>query len=65
MSRKIGNGENTSFWSDPWLDGVVLRSRFWCMFELSVDPNVFVADMRRSGWKVDEVGWRWKSRLYT
>ncbi|GKE07735.1 hypothetical protein Tco_1411286 [Tanacetum coccineum] len=25
MRKKIGNGENTSFWNDPWLDDRVLK----------------------------------------
>jgi len=46
------NGENSYFWSDSWLNGGVLRDRFSCLFKLSVDPNVTVADMRRLGWEV-------------
>jgi len=48
VGRRIGNGQNTSFWSDPWLEGVVLRDRFMRLFELSVDPDVSVATMRRN-----------------
>jgi hypothetical protein len=44
---RIVSDENTSFWSDPWLEGGVLRDRFRRLFELSVDPNVFMAVMRR------------------
>jgi hypothetical protein len=64
VGRRIGNGENTSFWSDPWLEGGVLRDRFRRLFEPSVDPDVSVAAMRRDGWEVDKVGWRWRRRLF-
>jgi hypothetical protein len=53
VGRRIGNGENTSFWSDHWLEGWVLRDRFRCLFELSLDPDVSVLVMRRDGWEVD------------
>jgi len=47
-----------------WLDSGVLRDRFSHLFELSVDPRVIVADMRRLGWEVDGDGWRWRTRLF-
>lgn len=28
MSNKIGNGHNTLFWCQPWLDGVILKDSF-------------------------------------
>jgi len=49
VSRRIGSGETTSFWSDPWLEGGLLQYQFRRLFELSVDPNVFAA--------CDEEGW--------
>lgn len=47
MSRIIGNGENTSFWCDPWLEGGCLRSRLSLMFNLYVASNVTFAETRR------------------
>ena len=51
-----GNGENTSFWSDPWLEGGVLWDRFRHLFKLSVDHNVYVVAMKMDGWEVNRVG---------
>lgn len=56
--------QNTSFWSDSWLEGGMLWDRFRRLFELSVNPDVSVTAMRRDSWKVDGVGWRWRRRLF-
>lgn len=50
--RRIGNCENTSFWSDPWLENGVLQDRFRRLFKLTVDPNVSVAAMKMDAWVV-------------
>lgn len=41
----------------------MLRSRFQRLFELSLDHNVFVADMRKESWGFNGVGWRWRRSL--
>lgn len=38
------------------IDGGLLWFRFHRLFELSVDPHVSVADMKRDGWEVDGDG---------
>lgn len=30
--KVIGNGEKTSFWNDPWVEGGLLRSRYHRLF---------------------------------
>jgi len=47
-----------------WSDGGVLRDRFLRLFELSVDPNVIVVDMRKLGWEVGGDRQRWRMRLF-
>ncbi|MCI63124.1 cysteine-rich receptor-like protein kinase, partial [Trifolium medium] len=34
--RRIGNGEETLFWTDSWLGGVPLSVRYRCLFDLSL-----------------------------
>ncbi|MCI43747.1 putative non-LTR retroelement reverse transcriptase related protein, partial [Trifolium medium] len=50
IERKVGNGESTSFWKDAWLDGEYLKSHFGRLFDLCLNKDVSVADMRRLGW---------------
>jgi hypothetical protein len=49
VSFEVGNGENTSFWCDPWLDGGVMGSRVSRLFDLCVDSSVTITEMRRLG----------------
>jgi hypothetical protein len=39
------DGKNTSFWSDPWIDGVTLQHHFVRPFELAAEKEISVADM--------------------
>lgn len=34
LVRRAGNGENTSFWTNPWLEGSPMCSRFSRLFKL-------------------------------
>ncbi|GKA60744.1 RNA-directed DNA polymerase, eukaryota [Tanacetum coccineum] len=43
MRKKIGNGHNTSFWNDPWLDGEILKSSFHRAFALETCKSISVA----------------------
>ncbi|GJS24794.1 RNA-directed DNA polymerase, eukaryota [Tanacetum coccineum] len=43
MRKKIGNGHNTSFWNDPWLDGEILKSSFHRAFTLETCKSISVA----------------------
>ncbi|XP_071713579.1 uncharacterized protein [Rutidosis leptorrhynchoides] len=44
MCVKIGNGTSTSFWFDPWLEGLPLATRFPRLFSLEVLKDVMVSD---------------------
>lgn len=37
LVKVVGNGEGTSFWSEPWVAGGLLRSRFPRLYNLSTD----------------------------
>lgn len=35
ISRKVGDGNSTLFWVDPWLDGMPLKDCFQRFYELT------------------------------
>ncbi|GJW65188.1 hypothetical protein Tco_0117072 [Tanacetum coccineum] len=43
MQRKLGNGEHTRFWEDPWKGGVPLKILFPRIFSLEMDKSISVA----------------------
>lgn len=65
LYRRVGNGENTSFWNDRWMsDGSRLRDRFSRLFSLEVNKKCSVAERLR--WVKDRlVGqWDWRRCLF-
>ncbi|GKA50366.1 RNA-directed DNA polymerase, eukaryota [Tanacetum coccineum] len=42
VSKKIGNGENTSFWDDKWLDDEALKSLFPRLYALEACNSISV-----------------------
>jgi hypothetical protein len=45
FSRKVSNGEQTTFLRDKWLGDELLNIKFCRLFELSFDKNISVANM--------------------
>ncbi|GKD46079.1 RNA-directed DNA polymerase, eukaryota [Tanacetum coccineum] len=43
-SKRVGNGNNTSFWLDIWKGDLTLRDNFPRMYALELDKQIFVAD---------------------
>ncbi|GKA17132.1 hypothetical protein Tco_0696969 [Tanacetum coccineum] len=43
VSKKIGNGENTSFWDDKWLDDEAFKSLFTRLYALETCKSIRVA----------------------
>ncbi|GAU42457.1 hypothetical protein TSUD_235260 [Trifolium subterraneum] len=64
FERKVGNSEITYFWKDKWLAGESLKSKFGRLFDLCLNEDVSVADMRRLGWGPGGNGWAWCRRLF-
>jgi hypothetical protein len=64
IRREVGDGKNTSFWKDPWVDGDTLCNHFRRLFDLSLDKEVKVADMliEEDGGK--KINWRWRRNLF-
>ncbi|GAU37415.1 hypothetical protein TSUD_361200 [Trifolium subterraneum] len=70
IMRKVGDGSDTFFWTDPWLDGTPLRERFGRLFDLAENKSVLVAEMFSLGWgAVGEAwdhtpdSWQWQPGL--
>jgi hypothetical protein len=58
ISRIMGGGEETLFWSDEWVGGEPLKRRFERLYSLSMDKGVRVAEVGR---KVKDF-WIWELR---
>jgi hypothetical protein len=50
VSRSLGDGKNTHFWTDVWVGGVSFNVRFNRLYELAVVKSVSVHDMYLLGW---------------
>ncbi|WMV18045.1 hypothetical protein MTR67_011430 [Solanum verrucosum] len=48
---KVGNGGRTLFWEDKWVDKVTLRNRFPILFNMSLQKEATIREMRdNQGW---------------
>ncbi|PWA52455.1 cytochrome P450 [Artemisia annua] len=45
---KLGNGQSTSFWHDPWIGGSPLKDSFPRLYRLDTNPNCNVFDRKPS-----------------
>jgi hypothetical protein len=64
VTRKVGDGTDTFFWSDPWLGGIPLCERFGRLFDLAETKWGTVAEMYASGWRVRREAWLWRRQLW-
>ncbi|GAU13793.1 hypothetical protein TSUD_83020 [Trifolium subterraneum] len=64
VSKKVGDGSDTFFWTDPWLDGTPLSERFGRLFDLAVDKSSRVVEMLALGWEVGGEAWEWRRQLW-
>jgi len=46
----VEDGLCTLFWLDPWFDKGTLKSKFNCLFDLSIRKMEIVSDMFLLGW---------------
>lgn len=60
VSKVLGDGQNTLFWKDPWLEGGPLEVRFARLFSLSLDRSGKVSNL--VSWQDGECVWRWQWR---
>jgi hypothetical protein len=64
IRREVGDGRNTFFWKDPWIDGGMLCNLFRRLFDLSLDKEVKVAEMIVEEEGVKKINWRWRRNLF-
>ena len=62
LGRKVGNGTQTLFWWDPWIDGMILKSNFSRLVYLIDNKMTTVADMYSLGWWEGGKTWKWRRR---
>ncbi|GAU23451.1 hypothetical protein TSUD_331490 [Trifolium subterraneum] len=51
VTKKVVDGMDTFFWTDPWLGGFTLRESFGRLFDLNEHKSSTVADMCSLGWE--------------
>jgi hypothetical protein len=64
LRRVVGDGKNTSFWNDQWVDGDTLSSLFQRLYDISLDKEACVAEMIVEEEGVKKINWRWRRRLF-
>jgi hypothetical protein len=52
MGIKVNNGEAVSFWFDPWFDEMPLCQKYCVLFELAMNPNNSVKEVKEKGWVI-------------
>jgi len=63
IRREVGDGAQTLFWWDPWIDGMVLKNSFSRLFDLAINKMTTVTEMYSLGWGEDGEAWKWRRRL--
>ncbi|GJT72751.1 RNA-directed DNA polymerase, eukaryota, reverse transcriptase zinc-binding domain protein [Tanacetum coccineum] len=49
FKKKIGNGQQTSFWQDNWLGGSSFKDTFPCLYRLETNPDCLVSERNSYG----------------
>ncbi|GAU29681.1 hypothetical protein TSUD_53330 [Trifolium subterraneum] len=62
--RKVGDGTESYFWTDPWLGWTPLCARFDRLFDLVVNKSSTVAEMCSLGWDTGGEAWVWQRHLW-
>ncbi|CAI8594216.1 unnamed protein product [Vicia faba] len=64
VERVVGNGENSLFWRNPWLEGGLLIDRFQRLYDLSEYKEASVVKMFELGWGVGGDAWSLRKRSF-
>jgi len=64
VTRRVGDGADTLFWTHRWIGGLLLCVRFLGLFDLAENKTATVADMFSLGLRHGGDGWRWLRRLW-
>jgi hypothetical protein len=49
VTRRVEDGSDSFFWTDPWVDEIPLSVRFGCLFDLVEIKRCTVAEMSPRG----------------
>ncbi|GAU12613.1 hypothetical protein TSUD_132230 [Trifolium subterraneum] len=63
ISKKVGKGSDTFFWTDPWVAEIPLCEKFGRLFDLAEAKSATVAEMFASGWGAGGEAWVWRRQL--
>jgi len=63
LTRRLGNGFNTYFWSDCLVGAATLKERFHRLYDLSNHKDMTVGEMHALGWGEEGEAWGWRCRL--
>ncbi|KAK2419086.1 hypothetical protein QL285_041219 [Trifolium repens] len=64
VERRVGDGAETFFWSNPWLGCVPFCVRFRRLYDLSLHRSCTVAEMSELGWGEGGAAWAWRRQLW-
>ncbi|GAU43853.1 hypothetical protein TSUD_174720 [Trifolium subterraneum] len=64
LRREVGDGKDSYFWNDPWVDGDTLNILFRRLYDLSLDRESRVAEMIVEEEGDKKINWRWRRRLF-
>ncbi|GKV12444.1 hypothetical protein SLEP1_g23583 [Rubroshorea leprosula] len=62
--RTIGDGKETLFWQDVWIEGVSLKERFPRLFSLATNKSDSIAEVKGDSERVGEWQWSWRRNLF-
>ncbi|GAU40452.1 hypothetical protein TSUD_374620 [Trifolium subterraneum] len=63
VAKRVGDGSDTFFWTDPWVGEIPLCERFGRLFELAETKLCTAAEMCSLGWGVDGEAWVWRRQM--
>ena len=64
IRRVVGDGRDTFFWYDEWIEDTPLRIKFPRFFDLALEKESRVDYMGRRSWEPDGGAWVWRRRLF-
>ncbi|GAU29128.1 hypothetical protein TSUD_58940 [Trifolium subterraneum] len=62
--KRVGNGAETFFRTDPWVGGSPLCEWFGRLFDLAENKSCSVAEMFSLGWEAGGDAWVWRRHLW-
>jgi hypothetical protein len=65
LRKEVGDGTETLFPWDQWLDGMILKSSFSCLFDLTNNKMAIVTEMCSLEWGEGGEAWKWRRQLLT